>query len=179
MTPEMILFVIVGLATLFAAAMVVTTRNIFYAALWLVVALFGVAIVFVLLNAGFFAAAQVIIYIGAIVILFIFAIMLTNPSQQNVQKRFNEDWLMALIISCILFASLIWLLTRWTGIGVVPATSLGELNKLDPIRKLGEILVAPDGYLIPFELASVLLIAAMIGAIYIAWGKPLKKKSEE
>ncbi len=178
MTPEMILFVLIAGATLVAAVLVMTSRNILHAALWLILTLFGVAAVYVILNLGFFAMAQVIIYIGAISILFIFAIMLVN--QQNPGKRFNEDWLMALILAGILFGGLVWLLSRWSGFSVTsPATSAADLLKIDPIRQLGAALVSPNGYLIPFEVASLLLIAAMIGAIYVAWGKTVRKIKEE
>jgi NADH-quinone oxidoreductase subunit J len=178
MTPEMILFILVALITLTAAILVMTSRNILHAALWLILALFGVAAMYVILNLGFFAMAQVIIYVGAISILFIFAIMLV--SQQNSVRRFNEDWLMALILAGVLFGGLVWLLSRWSGFGVTaPATATAELIKTDPVRQLGAALVSPQGYLIPFEVASLLLIAAMIGAIYVAWGKTLRKKKED
>ena len=78
MTLEQIVFILVAILTLGSALMVVTTRNLVHAALWLVVALFGVAVFFVLLHAGFLAVAQVVIYIGAIAILTIFTIMLTR-----------------------------------------------------------------------------------------------------
>jgi len=71
-------FLIVAVITLGAALMAVTSRNMVHAALWLILALFGVAITFAILNAGFLAVAQVIIYIGAISILMIFAIMMTR-----------------------------------------------------------------------------------------------------
>jgi len=178
MTPEMFFFIVVALITLTAAILVMISRDVFHAALWLILALFGVAAMYVILNLGFFAMAQVIIYIGAISILFIFAIMLVN--QQSPGRRFNEDWLMALILAGVLFGGLIWLLSRWSGFGVnTPATATAELIKTDPVRQLGVALVSPQGYLIPFEVASLLLIAAMIGAIYVAWGRTLRKKKED
>lgn len=175
MTIEMIVFIFVALATLGAAVMVVTSRNVFYAALWLILNLFGVAVVYVLLNMGFFGMVQVIIYVGAIAVLFIFAIMLVNPNFVGKDRLFNEDWLMALILAGVLFGGLIWMFTRWNGFMTVPATSASALAKADPVRALGLALVSPEAYLIPFELASVLLVAAMIGAIYVAWGKSWKK----
>ena len=75
MTPDQIVFLIVALVTLFSGLMVVTTRNLVHAALWLVATLFGVAITYALLNASFLAVVQVVVYIGAIAILFIFAVM--------------------------------------------------------------------------------------------------------
>ena len=78
MTAEQIIFLIVGAVTLVAGLMVVTVRNLVHAALWLVATLFGVAIIYTLLNASFLAVVQVVVYIGAIAILFIFAVMLTR-----------------------------------------------------------------------------------------------------
>ena len=78
MTAEQIIFLIVAALTLISAVFVVTSRNLVHAALWLVATLFGVAVIYALLNAGFIAVVQVVVYIGAIAILFIFAVMLTR-----------------------------------------------------------------------------------------------------
>lgn len=83
MAAEQIIFILVAAVTLGAAISVVTSRNLIHSALWLILALFGVAIFYVLLDAGFFAVIQVIIYIGAIAILFIFAAMLTRRDAGN------------------------------------------------------------------------------------------------
>ncbi|MEI7988625.1 MAG: NADH-quinone oxidoreductase subunit J [Chloroflexota bacterium] len=176
MTPEMIIFILIALVTLGTAILVVTTRNILHAALWLIATLVGVACFYVLLNAPFFAMAQVIIYVGAIAILFIFAIMLVRVITPSGVKVFNEDWLMGLILACVFFGGMIWMLTRWTGFDTIPSVAVSQVDKINPVKLLGIALVSPNGYLIPFEVASVLLVAAMIGAIYIAWGKSLRNK---
>jgi NADH-quinone oxidoreductase subunit J len=176
MTPEMIIFILVALVTLATAILVVTTRNILHAALWLIATLVGVACLYVLLNVPFFAMAQVIIYVGAIAILFIFAIMLVRINTPSGVKVFNEDWLMGLILAGVFLGGMIWMLSRWTGFDTIPATAISEIEKINPVKLLGIVLVSPNGYLIPFEVASVLLIAALIGAIYIAWGKTLRNK---
>ena len=89
MSGEQIVFLVVAFATLGSGFMVVTTRNMVHAALWLVATLFGVAMVFVLLDAGFLAVVQVVVYIGAIAILFIFAVMLTRKDMldQGLQMK--------------------------------------------------------------------------------------------
>ena len=92
MTLEQIVFILVAILTLGAALMVVTTRNLVHAALWLVVALFGVAVFFVLLHAGFLAVAQVVIYIGAIAILMIFTIMLTRRVAKMSDTQLSSNW---------------------------------------------------------------------------------------
>ena len=166
MTLEQIVFILVAILTLGAALMVVTTRNLVHAALWLVVALFGVAVFFVLLHAGFLAVAQVVIYIGAIAILMIFTIMLTRRVAKEDVPQLNSNWVWGLIVAVAGFAGLVWMLSSWPAFGsVAPAWN----PVVDPLQLLGAALVAPNGYVLPFELASVLLLTALIGAIVIAW----------
>ena len=150
---------------LWSGLMVVTAQNLVHSALWLVVTLFGVAIVYVLLNAGFLAVAQVVIYIGAIAILFIFAVMLTRRVMQDTGSLTNENAYVAFIIAAAVLVGL--------GFVVLPAypgfrATAGPLATPDSVVDLGISLVSPSAYLIPFEVASVLLVAALIGAIVVA-----------
>jgi NADH-quinone oxidoreductase subunit J len=170
MTPIQILFIIVAAATLGAGLMVVTVRNLVHAALWLVVALMGIAIFYVLLNAGFLAVAQVVIYIGAIAILMIFTIMLTRRAASENKPQVNPNWGWALVIAVVLFGGLAWILSGWSGFNT-QVTALPA--RADPLRDLGLALVSPNAYVLPFELASVLLLAALIGAIVVAWEKKI------
>jgi NADH-quinone oxidoreductase subunit J len=166
MTAVQIIFLMTAAVTLGAAVMVVTARNLVHAALYLILTLFGVAVLFVLLNAGFFAVVQVVIYIGAISILMIFAIMLTRRVMQDVGPTLNPGWWMAALVSVVLFGGLTWMLRSWSGFHTpLPEMPLG----VDPLQQLGEALVSPNAYVLPFELASVLLLAALIGAIVVAW----------
>jgi NADH-quinone oxidoreductase subunit J len=166
MTPIQIIFILVAAVTLGAAVMVVSTRNIVHAALWLILNLFGIAVYFVILSAGFLAVAQVIIYIGAISILMIFAVMLTRRVAQDIGPQINSSWWLAALISALLFGGLAWLLSGWQKFNtVMPEFS----TKTDSLLRLGQALVSPQAYIIPFEVASVLLVAALIGAIMVAW----------
>lgn len=165
MTIMQLIFLIIAAITLVAALLVVTSRNLIHAALWLILTLFGVAVFYVLLSAGFFAVVQVIIYIGAIAILFIFAVMLTRRSVRESGPQTNRNWWMALLISLAFFIGIFVVLNNWTGFTTpLPNLSAGE----NSLEQLGTALVSPDAYVIPFELASILLVAAMIGAIYVA-----------
>jgi len=166
MTPLQIIFFLVAAITLFAAIMVVTTRNLVHAALWLILVLFGVAVFFVLLNADFLAMAQVVIYIGAIAILLIFTIMLTRRVAKDIGAQLNANWWGAGILSGLLFGGLVWMLSQWQNFQMTMPTLDASS---DPLRQLGEGLVSPNGFLLPFEVASVLLVAALIGAIMVAW----------
>lgn len=163
-----IVFIVVAALTLGAGFLAVTVRNLVHAALYLILALFGVAIFLVLLNAGFLAVAQVVIYIGAIAILMIFAIMLTQQVITEKGTQLNANWIWAAVMSVALFAGLVWILSSWDGFSTTqPAMSA----RADPLTQLGNALVSPTGYVIPFEVASVLLLAALIGAIIIAWDR--------
>ena len=148
--------------------MVVTTRNLIHAALWLILSLFGVAIIYALLSVPFFSVVQVVIYIGAISILMIFAIMLTRRVIQDVGTSVNHTWWLGGLLALLLFAGLTWMLSTWDGFRTAQPTLLAGR---DTIVELGSALVSPNGYLIPFEVASVLLLAALIGAVVIAWEK--------
>jgi NADH:ubiquinone oxidoreductase subunit 6 (subunit J) len=168
MTPEQIIFILVALVTLVAGISVVTSRNLIHSALWLILALFGVAIFYVLLDAGFFAVIQVIIYIGAIAILIIFASMLTRRVMQDTGSQSNSNWWLGALIAVLLFAGIAIILVNWQGF----TTLAPELaNPSGRISQLGLALVSTDQYVLPFELASILLVAGMVGAIFVAGEK--------
>jgi NADH-quinone oxidoreductase subunit J len=168
MTVSQILFLVIAIISLIAAIRVVTARNLIHAALWLVVTLFGVGLMFASLNAGFLAVAQVVIYIGAIAILFIFIVMLTRAATNQGTSQINTNWSWGALISLVLFAVLIWVLAGWSGFTSTPPPMDPQVNT---VAELGIALVAPNGYLLPFEVASILLLAALIGAIMIASAK--------
>lgn len=165
MSPESVLFIVIAIITLGSAFMVVTVRSLIHMALWLIVTLFGVAILFGILSAGFLAIVQVVIYIGAIAILLIFAIMLTRQVAREGEASYNQNWRWALFIALLLFAGLLGILTSWTG---VSATAPEMDARANPIVDLGKALVDPGGFLLPFEVVSVLLLAALIGAVFVA-----------
>lgn len=157
---EQIFFILLGLLTLAAALMVVTTRNLLHAALWLIVVFFGIAGLFILLHAEFLAVVQVLIYVGAISTLIIFAVMLTRRLMNPQQPRFNSQWGLVGGFATLLFVGLAAVVTRvaWPAAVGAPPT--------DAIQQLGADFVG--AYAVPFEAASVLLVTAMIGAIIIA-----------
>jgi NADH-quinone oxidoreductase subunit J len=166
MTAQQIIFLVVALLLIGSAVKVVTTRNLIHAALWLVSALFAVAVLFALLNAGFLAVVQVVVYIGAIAILFIFAVMLTRRDMRDKGPQLNANWWWAGLVALLTLAGLVFALRGWTGL----SRSAGELpSGFDGIGLLGSALIAPDAYVLPFEVASVLLLAALVGAVYVAF----------
>ena len=168
MTAEQIIFLVVALFTLGSGFMVVTTGNLVHAALWLVATLFGVAVVFAILNAGFLAVVQVVVYIGAIAILFIFAVMLTRKDMRDQGPQMNQGWWAGALIAVLVFAGLIFLLQGWNGLS---RTASAIPAGFDAVAELGNALVSPDAFVLPFEVASVLLVAALVGAVYVAFNR--------
>jgi len=168
MTAAHIIFLITAAATLGAALYVVTARNLVHAALSLIASFFGVAIIFVLLSAGFLAAVQVVLYIGAIAILIIFAIMLTRRVMQDTGPQTNRQWWLAAVMAAALFAALLVGLAQTPAFQNVTTSVQAVPNPEDTLRQLGFAFVDPNQYLLPFELASVLLLVALIGSIVIA-----------
>lgn len=157
---ERLIFILFSAVTLGAAVGVVASKNLFRSALWLILAFFGIAGIFILLHAEFLAVVQVLVYIGAISTLIIFAVMLSRGVMDPAQPRFNDQWrvvLGAVAVLAVVLAALVTRITWPVAAGDVPA---------DAIQRLGADFVGP--YVVPFEVASVLLVAAMIGAIIIA-----------
>lgn len=172
MTAMQIIFLLTAGVMLFAALMLVTTKNLVHAALWLIVVLFGAAVLFATLNAGFIAVVQVVVYIGAIAILFIFAVMLTRREKTETGPGLNQGWWLSAVVAVIAFGGLVWLLRGWDGFSkTAPALGSG----FDSVPMLAQALVSPEAYVLPFEVASVLLLAALVGAVYIAF----QRKGEE
>lgn len=168
MTPLQVIFILVSILLLLSGFMVVTTRNLIRAALWLIATLFMTGVIFVLLDAGFLAVVQVVVYIGAIAILFIFAVMLTRRLMQDTGPQTNSNWWLAGLSSLALFGGLAWMILGWGGAG---RTAPAIPADLDTVTALGTALVDPQAYVIPFEVASVMLLAALIGAIVVAWDR--------
>jgi NADH-quinone oxidoreductase subunit J len=167
MVAQYIPFGIFSIFTLFGGAMMVWSRNLVHSALWLIVSLFGVAGLFVLLSAPFLAAIQVLVYIGAIAILFIFAVMLTR-SMTRITDMFNQQWWVGAVTSGLLFVGMVMgiILPVWGPNGTLSSQPLAI--DVATTREIGLALVSGNGYVLPFEVASILLTAAMVGAIVIA-----------
>jgi NADH-quinone oxidoreductase subunit J len=168
MTVEQIIFLVVAGFTLGSGLMVVTSRNLVHAALWLVSTLFGVAVMFALLHANFLAVVQVVVYIGAIAILFIFAVMLTRRDMRDRGPQLNRNWWFGALLSLVTFGGLVFLLREWNGFSKTAAVYPSDF---DAVGALGNALVSPDAYVLPFEVASVLLVAALVGAVYVAFNR--------
>jgi NADH-quinone oxidoreductase subunit J len=163
MTAEQIIFFLTAAFILVSALMVVTTRNLIHAALWLIAVLFGAAVLFASLDAAFLAMVQIVVYVGAIAILFIFAVMFTRRNLLSDSPQTNAGWPWAALISIATFAGLVFLTGQMHNANAQKADVVG-----DPLMGLSLALVSPDAYVLAFEVASIMLVAALVGAVYIA-----------
>ncbi|MEQ8843100.1 MAG: NADH-quinone oxidoreductase subunit J [Acidimicrobiales bacterium] len=160
MVAQNIFFAIIAVSMIVAALKVVTTHNIVHAALWLVIVLAGVAAQFILLGAEFVAVTQVLVYIGAVVVLFLFGVMLTRASLGEDESVAREKRSMAAFVGVLLFSVMaIALIDTWSDDRIV----------IDEPQRVAEVSDSIfSQYIVPFEAISVLLLAALIGAIVVA-----------
>lgn len=165
MTAEQIIFFLTGALILGSALMVVAARKLLHAALWLVVTLFGAAVLYALLQANFLAVVQVVVYIGAIAILFIFAVMLTRREMRDQGPQTRPNWWLPALLGLLVLAGMVFLIVNQPNVG---RTAQALPQGLDTLQALGTALVSPNAYVLPFEVASILLLAALVGAVYIA-----------
>ena len=160
MADTVIFYFFAGLAVA-SAILVVTRRNIVHSAIFLITALLATAGIYLQLRAEFLFAVQIILYVGGIMVLFIFVIMLVNLDVALHQLQFNRQWWLALLLALVLGAQLAFALSiRRVGLGLPQARA----GALEPNTELiGRTLF--QNFLLPFEIASILLLVAMIGAV--------------
>ncbi len=156
---------IIMFLSVFAALGVVLARNIFHSALFLVGALLGIAGLFVALHAEFIAVVQILLYVGAVVTLVIFAIMLTQRIGDKSVPQNNKQSPLAFVtlLSFFLLLGSLFLKIDWSAI-LAGETAAG-LMRVDALA-LGKALLGE--YVFPFEVVSIVLIGAMIGSIVVA-----------
>lgn len=161
-----IVFWILSIVILVSGVMVVSLRNIFHCALFLILCLSGVAGIFILLNAEFLAAAQVLIYVGAVAILMVFGVMLTsNLGQRRIEMTNSKAG--PAVLACMIFASgVLFLIKITTKAGSNVWQTATEPPPADNVMTIGKLLMTE--YMLPFEVVSVILLATMIGAIVLA-----------
>ena len=167
MLTDTVLFYLFGLMTLVGGILTITRRNAIHSALSLIVSLLGVAGLYLLQQAEFLFAVQIVLYVGGIMVLFLFVIMLVNLDQAARQRQFNRQWLVALAAVALVAAEIAYFMYRGAGTIHIadvpmPATPTG----------LGNTEILADSlfgeYLLPFEIASVLLLVAVVGSVVMA-----------
>ena len=170
MTIEFAIFLGLAAVAVTAAIAMLVSRNAVYSALFLVLVFLTLAVLFLLLSAAFIAMVQVAVYAGAIMVLFLFVIMLLGT--ENVESEANQPWQFAtaLVLSFLLIIQFVIVAI------VLPAESAGDFAAVAPgfgsPASVGRLLFSE--YLIPFEVTSLLLLAAMVGAIVLTRWEQLR-----
>jgi NADH-quinone oxidoreductase subunit J len=171
MNIEVLLFFFFAALSISAAMLMITRPNPVQSVLFLIVNFFCLAVLYLLLNAQFIAVVQIIVYAGAIMVLFLFVVMLLNlQDEQALQEKKNYKKLLAFILAGTVFVEIIGAIAfslRGTLTTVSPA-----MTQLGTVEGVGKVLFTD--YLFPFEITSILLLAAMVGVIVLA-----KKKFQE
>jgi NADH-quinone oxidoreductase subunit J len=159
-TGETIAFSVLSAVLVASALAVVLSKNLFHAVLWLALALTGTAGIFLLLNAEFLAAVQLLLYAGGIVTVVVFAIVVTERLVGERLVQTNRQLAGGAIVSLALFGLLANVVARTPAVAAAPA--MPE----DLTRVLGETVLTR--FVLPFELLAVLMLAALLGAVYFA-----------
>ena len=166
--------IFLGLVSVIAisAIWVVVSPNLVHSAVSLLFTLFGIAGLYVFLYADFMAATQVVIYVGGILVLIIFGVMLTNKIDKPVIESVSSNKIIGVLISSFIFTmlSVVIIQTKWPiNENSLPGPSTVEL--------IGKLILGK--YLLPFELVSILLLASLVGAALLARKKTIPEKEEQ
>ena len=158
----MTVFVILALLTVAGAVASMVLRNLVHCALALTVALTGLAALYLQLNAQFVGFAQILVYVGAVAILVVFAILLTRGGEAARQAIFSSSWVVGAAVALVVFGVL--------SAAVLSTKALQSSASAAPqvtVRQLGDELMGK--YVLPLEVLGLLLTAALLGAVIIAW----------
>jgi NADH-quinone oxidoreductase subunit J len=160
-------YIIIAFLTLLAAASAMSLRNLVHSALALTVTFAGIAALYLNLDAQFVGFAQILVYVGAVAILIVFAILLTRSGDTPNQAVLAPGWIYGIAISAVVFTML-----GWT---VLTTSALPKETSAAPaitVKNIGDALM--NKYVLPLEIIGLLLTAAMIGAVIIALKEPSK-----
>ena len=157
------LFYFIGFLAIISALFVVLNRNPVYSAMMLVFCFFSLAALYVLLEAYFVAVLEIIVYAGAIMVLFLFVIMLINVGNEIKTSKYLQKTKAIPLILISLFTLNIFLLILWRSEGLHQPSTISTVGSISAI---GHALFTK--YVLPFEIASLLLLVALIGTVYLA-----------
>jgi NADH-quinone oxidoreductase subunit J len=157
-------FFVFALGGVASALMVITRKNVMHAALFLLLTFFCVGATYVLLRAEFLAAVQVLVYAGAVTVLFLFAILLVNLPRSLRLRQWTGQSAIAVLLAGLTGLWIIMATSR--AFGKLSVSAVDVSQPLGTPRAVGRALFAD--YVLPFEMASIILLAAMVGAIYLA-----------
>jgi NADH-quinone oxidoreductase subunit J len=173
MDAQAIIFYMIAALILGTAILSVTTTKIFRSAIWLLSSLIGIAALYFWMHLEFIAAVQIIVYVGGIVVLIIFSIFLTQQAGNKMPPPVMKRWVFAILASLSGMAFTIHLISAHT------FNPLSTIVFTPEVDRIGRQMLSPagDGFILPFEVISMLLLAAMVGCIVIAMKSPAENES--
>lgn len=160
------IFLLFATVIVVSAVMVVTRRNPVHSVLWLLLLFFHVAGLFVLVQAEFLAAVQIIVYAGAILVLYLFVIMLLNVEKERMRRVAHQGWFFYTLIGLFVLIEVIMLVGAAHFDGTKGQFTVDMVAREGNSELVGKVLFTE--FLFPFEIASVILLVAMVGAIVLA-----------
>lgn len=163
MTPQLLLFLVLAVVAIVAAIGMLASQNAIYSALFLILDFMTIAVFFLLLNAPFIAIAQVSVYTGAIMVLFLFVIMLLGAERTGEVHAIRWQIPLAIVLGVILLAEAAYIVVEQRGL--LPAVTTQLPSDFGSPAQVGTALFS--SYLLPFEITSVLLLVGMVGAIVL------------
>jgi NADH-quinone oxidoreductase subunit J len=166
MTSPQLFFIYFAVAMTVLSLLVVTRKNPVHSVLWMLVLFIHIAGLYLFLNAEFLAAIQIIVYAGAILVLFLFVIMLLNLKKEETVKKYQAQWPVGAGIGVILLVFLISIVGKITVLPALGKYSIDAVQAEGHIMIIGKVLYTK--YLLPFEIASIILLVAIIGAVVLA-----------
>jgi NADH-quinone oxidoreductase subunit J len=163
---DTVFFYFFALLTLGGAVLTVTRRNAIHSAVSLILSLIGVAGLFLLQHAEFLFAVQIVLYVGGIMVLFLFVIMLVNLDDAARIAQFNKQWWLALACVVAVGGELVFFVSRGSDTFRLGDAVAAAPDKIGNVERIADVLFSQ--YLLPFEVASVLLLAAVVGSVLMA-----------
>jgi NADH-quinone oxidoreductase subunit J len=165
---DTILFYVFAVMVLGGGILTITRHNAVHSAIALIVSLLGVAGLYLLQQAEFLFAVQIVLYVGGIMLLFLFVIMLVNLDQAAKERQFNKGWMVALAAVAGVGAEIGYFLYRGKdAFQIAPAAgAAAPASALGNTEMLADVLFSQ--YLLPFEIASILLLVAVVGSVVMA-----------
>ncbi|MCC7173714.1 MAG: NADH-quinone oxidoreductase subunit J [Bryobacterales bacterium] len=163
---DTLFFYLFALMTLGGGVLTITRRSAVHSAIWLIVSLAGAAGLYLLQKAEFLFAVQIILYVGGIVLLFLFVIMLVNLDQAARERQFNRQWWLALASALGVGGLIFYFLRAGSGSLQLAAAPVPSPVLEGNTERLADVLFSQ--YLLPFEVASILLLVAVVGSVIMA-----------
>ena len=161
---ELVIFYTFAVIAVVSALLVITRQNAVHSAMFLAATLLSVAGVFLSLRAEFLAGVQVIVYVGGVLVLFVFVIMLVPTDRVLIERRYNRQSRLVIIVAALLAGELVYALYQGSGFPAVTGDVAPAVEGNS--EWVGTVLY--QNYLLPFEIASILLLVAIIGAVVLS-----------